>query len=70
MKAEKIEAEIFDMVQRKKEQFKEPVVAFVTWHCQEGYERCIKDMETECDYFGYPVFNPSKPGFKVLGYQQ
>ena len=27
-------------------------------------------METEYDYFGYPVFNPSKPGFKVLGTQQ
>ena len=38
----KDEEKINKLVKQQKDKFKRPVFAFVTFNCQEGYERCMK----------------------------
>ena len=70
VEAERAEAEISNLVKKNMDKYVEPVAAFVTFSSQEGYERCIKHMSCETDFLGYPVFNPSEPGFKLLDQEQ
>ncbi len=58
------------MIRKDHHIYTEPVVAFVTFNSQEGYERCINHMESTKNFYGEPIYNESGHGFKLFDEEQ